>query len=97
MNIQSVIGLRILVAPSKEERVEEKGSILIVEDKAMRPKYGTVFQVGGLVNTTLVADGEQPLTIGDSIAYDRTDYATVNVAGKDYELITKQNLIGICG
>jgi co-chaperonin GroES (HSP10) len=96
--IKAVVGLRILVENIKAEEKKTEAGIIKVEDedKAMRPKFGKVFQIGGKVNTELQAEGEYPLSEGETIAYDRATYPTVNVAGTEYDLIQKANFIGVC-
>lgn len=97
-SLKAVIGLKILVRAHKEEMIEQQESgLLLVDNKAVRPKYGTVYMIGGKVNTELQADGELTLEAGDQIAYDRNEYPTIKVDGADYELIHKLNLVGVCG
>jgi co-chaperonin GroES (HSP10) len=57
--IKAVIGLKILVLRRKEETIDQtETGLFVVDNKAVRPKYGTVFMVGGKVNTELSAEGE---------------------------------------
>lgn len=95
MTFKAVLGLRVLVEAFSEEMVEQKGDILLVENKAMRPKTGKIFSIGGGVKKYLQENEEQPLEIGDTVMYEKTDYPQIKVEKEDYDLIQVGNIIAV--
>lgn len=93
MTIKSLLGLRILTEPIKQEvDTTETGIILVA---ATKPNKGKVFMVGGEVNHYLKEKGIEPLNVGDIIIYEKNDYAELNSDGKDYQLITIHPVIAV--
>lgn len=84
MNIKP-LGTNVIVIPEEQKTKTESGILVYKEDKD-REQWGIVHAVGSAVDRSV-------LDVGDYVMYERFSGSLVQVDGKDYLIMDKDDII----
>jgi len=84
MNIKP-LGTNVIVITEEQKTKTESGILVYKEDKD-REQWGTVHAVGSAVDRSV-------LDVGDYVMYERFSGSLVQVDGKDYLIMDKDDII----